>query len=371
MKRISLDEKGFFHPFETPLSDTSLGQKLLLGLEKCPHHRGYQSQTEEGLFLIEAFDQPYVIQSVVIQPMTTQSTVTQPVATQPSTITSTLTGILPYGVSIPLSLESLCVDEWDRFLGVTEDKKIPYVLSPQAQNDLFNLCDYFNDEGLSFHGVFYSIPSWSETSKVTLPTADSSFWNAQYEKTNPSPGWDLGTYHPSLPHLLSQLKLSKSRILILGCGKGHDGAFLARQGHLVTLVDFSEEALKQGQKLYQDIPGLEWVCGDILDPKLPVKNGVYDIILEHTCFCAIPIHHRQDLVRLWLQKLKPGGHLMGLFFSFWQTHQPPYGSTEWEIRKRLTHHFKPLYWQRLHTPLTPDSRKGSEFFVYATTLSSQ
>jgi SAM-dependent methyltransferase len=40
----------------------------------------------------------------------------------------------------------------------------------------------------------------------------------------------------------------------------------------------------------------------------------FDWVFEHTCFCAIQPDRREDYVRRVGELLKPGGHLLAIFF---------------------------------------------------------
>src|SRR5690606_14686512 len=81
-------------------------------------------------------------------------------------------------------------------------------------------------------------------------------WDQAYSEGRT--GWDLGEAHPSLPSISAQLKLNRCRVLVLGCGAGHDAAYFAKQGHFVTAVDWSDEALKRAQELYGKISNLSF-----------------------------------------------------------------------------------------------------------------
>jgi 2-polyprenyl-3-methyl-5-hydroxy-6-metoxy-1,4-benzoquinol methylase len=41
--------------------------------------------------------------------------------------------------------------------------------------------------------------------------------------------------------------MPRCRVLVLGCGEGHDAAFFAQNGHIVTGVDISPEAITRAQ----------------------------------------------------------------------------------------------------------------------------
>lgn len=345
MKFISIDEEGYPHFSGVRVTDSEVGRTLIQNIRPAPNNSSFETELEGTCAKIEAFDHPLVVQQINESP----------------SLPNELIAILPYDVQFTFAIQDLKVDEWDRFVGLHPSLSVPFVLSRKAQSQLFELCESFDDESVWIGGKQYAIlPQYSNTP----PVADPRFWDQKYLSTE-LPGWELGTHHPSLPHISATLKLSKSRILVVGAGSGNDAAYFAKQGHLVTALDFSAEALARGQSKYAEVPNISWIQGDIFDPKLPIANHSFDIVFDHTCFCAVNPEKRQALVHFWSQKLTEGGHLLGIFFTMWRTHAPPFGATEWEIKKRLTPTFSPLYWQRLKPPLALETRLGMELLIYA------
>lgn len=253
--------------------------------------------------------------------------------------------------------EKWSVDEWDRFNGLTTSNA-PFVLTKKAQERLFNLADSFDDEGFVAEKEFVATPPYYiDTPQIQNP----QFWMDVY-KSEPNPGWNLNEPAEAFKDMLPRIKLPKSRILVLGCGEGHDAALFAQAGHLVTAVDFSKDAIARGKQKYGDLTNLSFYESNIFH--LPQEwNFSFDVVVEHTCFCAIPPDQRNELVRLYRRMLHEEGQLMGVFFAMEKRSGPPYGSTEWEIRKRTEQGFHYLFWGRLRNSLP--SRLGRELFVLA------
>ena len=153
--------------------------------------------------------------------------------------------------------------------------------------------------------------------------------------------------------------MTKSRILVSGCGRGHDAFFLASLGHHVTALDFNQEALKKAKKLYSS-PLLSWQREDIFKYD---KRESFDIVFDHTLFCAINPLKRDDLIKKYKTLLDDRGLLVAIFFVKIKPEGPPYGSSEWEIHKRLEKMFRPLHWVRYRQSI--EKRLGSELFVTA------
>ncbi|MGE4131988.1 MAG: methyltransferase domain-containing protein, partial [Bdellovibrionales bacterium] len=263
---------------------------------------------------------------------------------------------LPYETKARIPYQSLRVDEWDRFHGVTE-KGLPFVFSRQGQFEFFDQLDDYDDETITIAGRRWEVPPWLDSdSKVD----QSGFWSQKYIENETR--FDLGKESPVLPEVLPQLKLARSRVLVIGSGPGHDAAFLAKAGHRVTAVDFSSEAIDRAKVRYQGIEDLSFHQGDAFD--LPSDwTGQFDLVFEHTCYCAIRPERRNDLVKVWRRVLQPQGHLLGVFFVMEKLSGPPWGGSEWELRARLKSHFKFLYWTRWRH--SPEGREGAELAVFA------
>ncbi|MFN7904791.1 MAG: class I SAM-dependent methyltransferase, partial [Pseudobdellovibrionaceae bacterium] len=92
-------------------------------------------------------------------------------------------------------------------------------------------------------------------------------------------------------------------------------------------------------------------------------TAAFDVVCEHTCFCALNPSLRKQLVKTWQRCLVPNGTLFGVFFSMFKFQGPPFGATEWEIRKRLGNPFQILFWNRWRKSVP--GRMGRELFVYA------
>lgn len=334
---IQIDEEGFGLSREVRIQDPLVGQELLQNLKL---HEGGTLLSTIGTtpVIVEAFDEPYI-------------------ATQVDFKNNSWEISLPYGIHFSFELESLSLDEWDRFHGYASNK-ISFVMSRKAQAQFFNLLEEFGDDFIQFHGKTYDIPEyWPANENVEK----ERYWSNIYE-TELSPGWNLRKPAEALIDMLPRLKISRSRILVLGCGEGHDAAFFAKAGHVVTAVDFSPQAIERGQKLYSELENLRFVQADIF--KLPNEfDQAFDVVFEHTCYCAVNPTKRKDLVKVWNRVLVSGGYLMGVFFTFEKRQGPPYGGTEWELRQRLKSSYQPVFWGRWQTSIP--SRKGKELFVYA------
>lgn len=182
-------------------------------------------------------------------------------------------------------------------------------------------------------------------------------WQRHYDENDL--GWDLGQVAPPFVKLWEEGKLPLGKVLVPGCGRGHEVQFFAENGFAVTAIDFSvgavtylKNALKErnleGRVLHQDFFSLD-----------DTHDGVYDLVIEQTFFCAIAPRQRQDYVLNVARMLKPGGMLVGLFYHTDKQGGPPYNTTREDIETHFSEKFKI---QELYkTTLSSEQRKGKEW----------
>ena len=182
-------------------------------------------------------------------------------------------------------------------------------------------------------------------------------WQRHYEENDL--GWDLGQVAPPFVKLWQEEKLPLGKVLVPGCGRGHEGVFLAENGFDVTAIDFSSGAvtyLKNALKkrnlevriLHQDFFSLD-----------ESHEGVYDLVLEQTFFCAISPKQRRDYVLNVSRILKPGGILVGLFYHTDEQGGPPYNTTREDIEMHFSKKFEIQELDK--TSLSAEQRKDKEW----------
>jgi SAM-dependent methyltransferase len=145
--------------------------------------------------------------------------------------------------------------------------------------------------------------------------------------------------------------------MVPGCGLGHDARALAEAGAEVVGLDIAPFAITaaRGFPLRGDI---SFVLGDLFHPD--AVRGEFDWIFEHTCFCAIPPGRRGDYVRSVRALLKPGGHLLAIFFLNPDHDEdgPPYGCSVEELDALFSPYFR-LVEESGNLPTYP-GREGRE-----------
>nr|XP_017223639.1 PREDICTED: probable thiol methyltransferase 2 isoform X3 [Daucus carota subsp. sativus] len=126
--------------------------------------------------------------------------------------------------------------------------------------------------------------------------------------------WDLGQPTPVLLHLLETASLPKGRVLVPGCGSGHDVIAIASADHYVVGLDISDCAIKKATELSSSSSNADYHKFLQRDFFTWQPTELFDVIFDYTFFCAI----EPDLRYAWasrIQKfLKPDGVLITLMF---------------------------------------------------------
>ncbi|MGC6456658.1 MAG: methyltransferase domain-containing protein [Coraliomargaritaceae bacterium] len=134
-------------------------------------------------------------------------------------------------------------------------------------------------------------------------------WDSAY-KIGETP-WDKGYASPPIAEYLSENNVCGS-VLVPGCGAGHDVRLLAEAGADVVGFDIAPTALAIADS-FPKSGNEKYLLGDFLN--LP-KNlySQFDFVVEHTCLCALDPNQRSVYVDSVIHALKPGGHLLAVFF---------------------------------------------------------
>jgi SAM-dependent methyltransferase len=186
-----------------------------------------------------------------------------------------------------------------------------------------------------------------------------SHWEEKY-RTKAIP-WDRGSVSPALLGWLDDNELQVGRILIPGCGHGHEAIELARRGFQVTALDIAPTALTHlAAELKAAGVDAECVCADALtwQPAQP-----FDAIYEQTCLCALDPNHWAAYEQQLFTWLRPGGKLFALFMQTERAGGPPYHCAVPEMRTL----FPSTRWQ---WPVGEPGRVGhpNGFFEFAAEL---
>lgn len=168
---------------------------------------------------------------------------------------------------------------------------------------------------------------------TSTPGPDVAFWQSRFDE-GVTP-WDRGGINPQIETWVrsGQLRPTQgadarsagaedarlTRVLVPGCGSGHEVAMLAEWGFDVTGVDYAPAAAESTRNRLRSLlqspaaarmSRAEVVEADVLGYE-PVAQ--FDAIYEQTCLCALyPDQWRRyaDKLAGWL---RPGGKLFALF----------------------------------------------------------
>ena len=165
---------------------------------------------------------------------------------------------------------------------------------------------------------------------------ESVDWARRYEADDTP--WDIGGPHPELSIRLQDGRLAPSadaaRALVVGAGLGHDALAFARRGWEVTAIDaVADLEARVGPLLERE--GGRYLIGDALTYE---DDAPFDLVWDHTFFCAIDPSSR----RAWGERagdlLAPGGSFASLVFPVGKPEEeggPPHGMTADDVREAL------------------------------------
>lgn len=193
---------------------------------------------------------------------------------------------------------------------------------------------------------------------MTATPTDAAYWQAVYEEG--SPGWDKNAPAPPLVRVLREKGFAPgTQVLVPGCGWGHEALFLAQDGLAVTAVDFAPAAIA-GLKARAGALPIRALERDLFSLAAD-HAGVFDLVVEHTCFCAIPVERRGEYALVMAQVLREGGRLIGLFYEADREEGPPFTTTREDIHCHFSPHFEVLHLSRPEDSF--EGRQGKEWLA--------
>lgn len=179
-------------------------------------------------------------------------------------------------------------------------------------------------------------------------------WQERYRRGDTP--WEKGLAHPALKEWLKRNPIA-GRVLVPGCGTGHDARALAAAGAEVVAIDVAPLAIAAA-KTFPPSPKISYILGNFFD--LPPLKERFDWIFEHTFLCAIERERRREYVQRVAALLKSGGRLLAIFFLDPDKEEdgPPYGCSIQELDSLFSPHFR-LVSQSENIP-TYEGREGRE-----------
>ncbi|KAA0761759.1 class I SAM-dependent methyltransferase [Bacillus sp. SH5-2] len=132
------------------------------------------------------------------------------------------------------------------------------------------------------------------------------FWNEFYMNREKNVPFFENVPDENLVSYIQKKRVSKGKVLELGCGPGRNAIYLANEGFDVTAVDLSIEGINWAKEraLAKGIE-IHFICDSIFN--LEGQNE-YDFVYDSGCLHHIPPHRRMNYIELIDKSLKSGGY---------------------------------------------------------------
>lgn len=182
------------------------------------------------------------------------------------------------------------------------------------------------------------------------------YWEDRY--LNQQVSWDAKSITTPLRAYIDQLTDKEVRILVPGLGHGYELLYLHKRGFKNSVgLDFTAVAFEETCKKELDSPRDKVILGDFFQ-----HEGNYDLILEQTFFCSIPVEQRIDYVKKMHDLLRPKGKLVGLLFdAAFESHTPPFGGNKETYLALFEPYFTIEVMDRAFNSIKP--RQDRELFI--------
>lgn len=184
---------------------------------------------------------------------------------------------------------------------------------------------------------------------------DASFWKERYKKGKT--GWDIGQVSTPLKAYIDQLTNKELKILIPGAGNSWEAEYLFQKGFQnIFVADLIKEPLENFSKRCPNFPREQILHIDFFE-----IEDQFDLILEQTFFCALPLKKRPAYAKKCFSLLKPKGKIAGVLFDFEFTENgPPFGGSKNEYLTYFSEYFKIEILEPCYNSIKP--RQGNELF---------
>lgn len=181
-------------------------------------------------------------------------------------------------------------------------------------------------------------------------------WEARYQAQDTP--WDKGEAAPPLREFLQRNKVT-GRVLVPGCGAGHDVRLLAAQGAEVLGLDIAPSGVEHARSFPQS-GNEQYRLGNFLNLNGDL-HGAFDWLVEHTCLCAIEPEQRRFYAQSAAACLRPGGHFLAIFYQIVEDYDgdgPPHPIDDQQIEALFGDRFETL--ERWTPTLAYTSRAGGK-----------
>ncbi len=167
------------------------------------------------------------------------------------------------------------------------------------------------------------------------PFTQPDFWNVRY--ASGCTPWDQGGVPARLARYVIEEQLAGKKVLIPGCGSGHEIAAFARAGADVTAIDFSAAAVARARASLPREIAHQVIEGDFFQH--PFAAAGFDLIYERTFLCALQPARWPDLSKRMADLLTATGALVGFYLYGEKDDGPPFGLEPTEAVSVFDSHF--------------------------------
>ncbi len=167
------------------------------------------------------------------------------------------------------------------------------------------------------------------------PFTQPDFWNERYASGRTP--WDQGGVPPRLARYLGLQQLAGKKVLIPGCGSGHEIAAFAAAGADVTAIDFSATAVARARAGVPRALAHRVIEGDFFKHAFGAEG--FDLIYERTFLCALKPALWPDTSKQMANLLSKAGMLVGFYFYGEKEDGPPFGLEPTEGAELFDPHF--------------------------------
>lgn len=150
-----------------------------------------------------------------------------------------------------------------------------------------------------------------------MDSTDVDFWEQRY-RAHRTP-WDQHGVPPALRRFLQRTP-TRARVLIPGCGSGHEVRAFHDAGWQPIAIDYSPAALELARAHLGPLSSTLRLADFFADD----LGGPFDWIYERTFLCSMPPARWPVYVRRMTELLRPGGNLFGIFAYGHEPEPPPY-----------------------------------------------
>lgn len=135
------------------------------------------------------------------------------------------------------------------------------------------------------------------------------FWNSRYLKDDTP--WDFEGVPADLRTFLKK-KGKGAKVLIPGCGSGHEIMAFADAGYDVTAIDFAPFAVERARRMVGPALADRVLLGDFFQYDFPSET--FDVVYERSFVCSFTPDRRPAYRDRMAQLLKYRGLLIGYYY---------------------------------------------------------